>query len=408
MLTTVRNTPPDAPCFPEVGVLGLVPDDWDGNWQPRHQVLSRLSRYFNVVWVSPAQELWARSGHGGTPVPPPRESLGPNLTVYKAGKLLPRLYRPAFLASFLARLRLKKAKQLLSDRGCRKVILYLWRPEYAEAVDLINSELTCYHIDDEYSFSELEQPLSESEALLISRVDQVFIHSRALLEKKGDLNRHTRFVPNGVDYRAYATPVAEPEDLVTIPHPRIGYTGVLKRQLDWPLLFFLVQRHTELSFIFVGPQSSHPEVPDFIANLSKRRNVYFLGAKSVRDLAAYPQHFDVCVMPYQRNDYTKYIYPLKLHEYLASGRPVVGTGIRSLYDFADVIALANSPEQWSMAICNALGSEANAAEQRMKRQAVARKHDWEILVEEIAKTMVMRLGFSDSAVPQELHASTAL
>jgi glycosyltransferase involved in cell wall biosynthesis len=322
--------------------------------------------------------------------------------VYKPGKLLPKLYRPTFLASFLARVRLKRARRLLVERGCRKVILYLWRPEYAEALDLINPDLTCYHIDDEYNFSSFEQPMCESEALLLARVDQVFIHSRSLFEKKGHLNPHTRFVPNGVDYHAYATPVAEPEDLVTIPHPRIGYTGVLKRQLDWPLIFSLVQHHPELSFIFVGPHSPDPKTLANIAELTQRPNVYFLGPKSVDDLAAYPQHFDVCIMPYIADAYTKYINPLKLHEYLASGRPVVGTEIRPLYEFVDMVALANTPEEWSTAISNALDSELNTVEHRIRRQTVARKHDWDKLVEEIAKTMAERLGL-DQPISRSLH-----
>lgn len=48
-------------------------------------------------------------------------------------------------------------------------------------------------------------------------------------------------------------------------------------------------------------------------------------------------------MPYRVNDYTKYIYPMKLHEYLAGGRPTVGSRIRSLEDFAGIVDLAMTP-----------------------------------------------------------------
>lgn len=45
-----------SPMIPEIGVLALVPDEWDVSWQPRHHVLTRLSSYFHVVWVNPAPE----------------------------------------------------------------------------------------------------------------------------------------------------------------------------------------------------------------------------------------------------------------------------------------------------------------------------------------------------------------
>ncbi|SRR5579884_375179 len=380
------------PIFPEVGVIGLVPDQWTGTWQPRHQVLSRLSGYFHVVWVNPAlgwRDLWLGDGKGDRTNDGP---VRPGFSVYQHGRFLPRLYKPKFLATLTERMRFLQARNILKRKGCEKIVLYLWRPHFGPALDLIDHNLSCYHIDDEYTFSDVEKPIDESEAKLISRVDQVFIHSPGLKKKKGHLNPYTLFVPNGVDYLAYATPCAEPADLKQIPHPRIGYTGVLKKQLNWELLQYLTRTHPEWSFIFVGPVASHPEIVGIIEKLSNQANVHFLGAKSVQDLAAYPQHFDVCLMPYEKNDYTNYIYPLKLHEYLASGRPVVGTEILSLHDFRDLIALVDTPEEWSNAIQEALNPMAVLREKVEARLSVARKHDWESLVENIARALSERLG----------------
>src|SRR2546425_47201 len=385
----------DAPYFPEVGVLGLVPDDWEGVWQPRHQVLSRLSRYFNVVWISPAREwreIWlSRQGWKATPAA--RQLPRPSFMVYRPGKLLPRLYKPRFLASLLAQARLKQAKRLLVNRGCRKVILYLWRPEYEEALDLVPHDLSCYHIDDEYSFSVVEQPVSDSEARLISRVNQVFIHSPALLKKKGSLNSHTQFVPNGVDYHAYATPRREPEDLKAIAHPRIGYVGRIKSQLDIDLLLLLARRHREWSFVLVGPrgQLTHRDV-QLIDELKQIPNVHFLGGKPVDMLPAYTQHMDVCILNYRVNDYTKYIYPLKLHEYLATGRPVVGSPINSLLQFCGAIALARTAEEWSQALSEALRVGTHSDGKGEARQRTARRYDWGGLVHMIARTICEQLG----------------
>jgi len=382
-----------APVVPSVGVLALVPDRWSDLWQPRHQVLTRLAQYFHVVWVNPARE-WrdvlisrkARSARSAD------AHQGSGFTVYEPDFWLPKVYRPQALAALMDRLRLERARRVLARRGCRRIVLYLWRPEFAFALRAVPADLSCYHIDDEYSFSTVEIPTPEAEARLIASVDQVFIHSRALLEKKGVINPHTAWVPNGVDYRAYARPVDEPGDLSPIPRPRIGYTGHIKRQLDWALLGRLAERHPEWSFVFVGAWHAHPELLPVIRELSSRHNIHFLGKKSVQELAAYPQHFDVCIMPYQADDYTKYIYPLKLHEYLASGRPTVGTRIHSLEDFTEVVSLAATLDEWSAAIAGALEPEANSVECRAARRAVARQHDWQSLVRRIAETIARRLG----------------
>jgi glycosyltransferase involved in cell wall biosynthesis len=212
-----------------------------------------------------------------------------------------------------------------------------------------------------------------------------------LLEKKGRINPNTTFAPMGVDYQSYSSPVNEPPDMASIPRPRIGYTGVLKRQLDWPLLMDLADQHPTWSFVFVGPQGSHPEIDSFIRELSNRRNVYFLGQKPVELLAHYPQHFDVCIMPYRIDDYTQYIYPLKLHEYLASGQPIVGSRIRSLEEFADQVNLARTPEDWSLAIAEALSPLANDINRRNARQDVAKRYDWKYLIDQIAKIIVQRI-----------------
>jgi len=271
-------------------------------------------------------------------------------------------------------------------------VLYIWRPEFVDALDLLEHDLVCYHVDDEYTFSPVEQPIDPSEMRLLKQADQVFIHSKALWEKKSHLNPHSVLVPNGVDYWLYATPVAEPEDLRAIPRPRIGYVGRVKKQLNFQLLRSLIDRHPNWSFVFVGPHESLGDQVDIVRELSERKNVFMLGGKPVGDLAAYTQHLDVCTMCYEMNDYTKFIYPLKLHEYLAAGRPVVGSPIRSLEEFRGTIALAESSEDWSKALSEALSPSSLALERCEARRAVARDYDWSALSRGVARIICERLG----------------
>jgi glycosyltransferase involved in cell wall biosynthesis len=112
--------------------------------------------------------------------------------------------------------------------------------------------------------------------------------------------------------------------------------------------------------------------------------VHFLGARKPGDLGAYQQHFDVCLMCYEVNEYTRYIYPLKLHEYLASGRPAISAPIDAVLPHEGFVRLASGTQQWLAAIDESLSGAAQAADQSRARQAHALEHDWNALVEKIA------------------------
>jgi glycosyltransferase involved in cell wall biosynthesis len=379
--------------MPEIGVLGLVPDHWSAQWQLRHYVLSRLARYFEVVWMnSPHQRHQVFQKIKDYTKNTTENELALGLTVYTPEPWLPLIFRPEKLGVLTFRCRLRKARDILARKGCRKTILYLWRPEYYSALFLSAHDASFYHIDDEYSFSSVELPVDPSEYQLITQVDHVFVTSLALLEKKGGTNVSASFVPNGVDYELYSRNHPEPSDLASISHPRIGYAGWLKRQLDWTLLLRLAKKYTTWSFVFVGGRKAHFDIEQALSEISSLRNVYLLGSKTTEELAAYPQHFDVCIMPYTLDAYTTYIYPLKLHEYLASGKPTIGTKIRSLMEFGDVVRLCSNFDEWCSTLIEALSPASNTADQCSARQKVAQSHDWHCLAALIAKTMVSKLG----------------
>jgi len=370
----------------KTGVIALVPDRWNGIWMPRHHVVGRLARHFEVVWVEPAAG-WRKCWCPGAAKVKTIQSIRPEefgITLFNPGRLLPELFRPKALADWIRSRRVVLARRMLEKRGCDRIVLYLWRPEFAYALDSIHADFSCYHIDDEYRFSVNDQPNDPHEIALIERVDLVVIHSRKLLEKKGGINPKTIHVPNGVDYAAYQSPAPEPEDLARIPQPRMGYVGVVKSQLDLTLLLQLAVKKPEWSFVLVGPIGYLGNKAKILDQLAEQPNVHVLGNRQLHELPAYMQAMDVCMMCYEVCDYTNNIYPLKLNEYLATGRPVVSSPIDSVLGLDHVVRIAESPEQWMVALEEALQEEGNGIVEVELRQQQASRHDWDTLVQEIA------------------------
>jgi glycosyltransferase involved in cell wall biosynthesis len=387
------------PSRPDIGVLAVPPEAWSDHWMVRHQVLSRLPRHFHVVWLNPPQpwrRLWFGGGGGaGWKQESPRTGftvLDSGLNVFNPGRWLPELWRPEPLARRMRKLRLKIALSRLQALGCRKIVLYLWKPEEDEALKLIPHDLSCYHIFDEYSFSKVELPVDPREARLIAAVDRVFIASEAMFRKKGGLNPKSVLMPNGVDFAAFSAPVPEPADLAAVPHPRVGYVGVIKNQIDLELLARLAERRPDWHFPLVGPVGNVKGCEATIDRLRSMANVRFLGPKAARELPGYVRHLDACLLCYRVDGYTKFITPLKLNEYLAAGRPVAGTRIEPLLPYQGLIRLAGDDAEWEAAVEACLRPSENGPARIAERQAAAAKTDWNGMVDRIAAQFIQGLG----------------
>jgi len=376
-----------------IGIIALVPDYWSGVWMPRHHVIGRLARRFETVWIEPSagwRDYWPLNRVRKETI----QSVGASdfgLNIYDPGRWLPEFYYPRQLGDWVRRKRVVRARRVLERKGCRRFVLYLWRPDFDWALNAVDADLTVYHIDDEYSFSTTDEPNQSREVSLIRAADLVIIHSAKLLAKKGGINPQTIHVPNGVDYSAFATPAPMPADMASIPTPRLGYVGVVKSQLDLDLLLRLAERHPEWHFVIVGPTGHLGGKEELYARLVALRNVHALGNRPLRALPAYVQAMDVCMMCYEVNDYTNCIYPLKLNEYLASGRPIVSSAIDSVLPLAGLISIAGGPDAWEAALAKVLATSALDPSAVSRRREEAAKHDWDVLVERIAGRIVEQL-----------------
>jgi len=115
-------------------------------------------------------------------------------------------------------------------------------------------------------------------------------------------------------------------------------------------------------------------------------NVHQLGMKKVSELPAYLKGLDVCLMPYKVNEATRNIFPLKLFEYMAAGKPIVATPIPAVMDYRDLLYVAGDPHSFTRLVERAIAEDDSALVAR--RVECARQHTWEAHVAQ--KSMLIR------------------
>jgi glycosyltransferase involved in cell wall biosynthesis len=381
-----------------IGILTFVPNVWGGYWMPRHYIMSGLSQYYKILWVSPPLG-WRNTGKNRSInlnlYQRGLKKISPNFWAYAPERYLPSCLPFGTCRVFLNYIREKKINSMLKAMGVERVALYLWRPNFAKFLGKFNEEFVCYHVDDEYSFSDVESKIDEREQYLLKNSDFVFIHSKTLFKKKGMINPETYYVPNGVDFTHYRRIVEdknlERNEMDSIPKPRIGYVGWIKQQIDLEIILKISRIRKDWSIVLVGPiNTGHENVGQYVKLLRKEKNVFFIGGKKPKDLPKYINKIDVCLLCYKKTFYTNYIYPMKLHEYLACGKPVVATSLENLKEFENVLSFADGIEEWIKEIDHSL-KEIDSKSHYEKRVAVARKNSWDTRIETIHSVIQQKM-----------------
>ena len=211
----------------------------------------------------------------------------------------------------------------------RPLIAWYYTPMMLTFSRHLDAGALVYDCMDELSkFRFAPEGLLELEQELIGKADLVFTGGSSLYEAKKDRHDSVHLFPSSVDRAHFGkarTAVEDPADQAGLPHPRLGFFGVLDERFDIELLDKIAQMRPDWSFVMVGPVVKiAPE------ELPQRPNIHYLGPKTYGELPSYLAGWDVALMPFAMNESTQFISPTKTPEYLAGGKPVVSTPVKDV------------------------------------------------------------------------------
>ena len=221
------------------------------------------------------------------------------------------------------------------------------------------------------------------EPVLMQKSNAVVCNSNDFARRAKQYNPNSFYIGNGfnTDQYNYSIPMAEPDDLKNISHPRIGYVGaLLSLRLDLKLLIEMAKIKPEWNFVLIGWEDESFQKSE----LHSLTNVYFLGRKSTKEIPAYLEYFDVCINPQTVNNITTGNFPLKIVEYLAMAKPVVATATNTMKEvFSQHSYLADGCTSFIYQTEKAL--QENSDELRMKRIHFVSQFSWENIAKSLMK-----------------------
>ena len=253
------------------------------------------------------------------------------------------------LARAEARDELDVLQRLLSElleNHDHRLIFWYYTPMMVPFSRFADADCVIYDCMDELAnFKNAPADLAHLETELLDRADLVFTGGYSLYEAKRDRHPHVHPFPSGVDLVHFMQarkhdPVGASRDALS--RPTLGFYGVIDERLDLALLDHVARARPDWSLVIVGPVVKISE-----ADLPRRPNLHYLGAKPYAELPDHLRGWDVALMPFAINEATRFISPTKTPEYLAAGCPVVSTPIRDVvrhFAALDAVKIADSPE----------------------------------------------------------------
>lgn len=220
------------------------------------------------------------------------------------------------------------------------------------------------------------------EEKIIRNFDITLTTSQELRRLKLKFSDQVYFHPNAADFgnfkRALTEKFPRPAELAPAEGKMIiGYTGNIETRVDYELLKAIIEYHSDKYIVMVGPVTT-PEHKTI--GLTDYPNVIMTGSKKIEELPAYLQYFDCAIIPFKKITLTRSIYPLKINEYLAAGRPVVATDFsEDIRSFGDVIYIGSDAHEFVRLIDKAI--DENGLDRITARTAVANTNTWTARVE---------------------------
>ena len=371
-------------------VVYLAPNRWDGIKQRPQHLCEGLARSRPVIFVEPP----AHSLPGAAK----QRLRGEATAVWKArirrigdGQLFVVTPQPTVpfslhsraLNTFVHELARYQLLPLLRALGAAEIDVIVGVPPAVSLARRLPSRRIIYDCLDYFPAFFQGRParlMEKWEDELCREADDVVVASAWMYDRWKQRRSRVHRIPNGVELDRFSVmqePSNEPADIAGIPHPRFGYAGSLARWIDFALLVEVAESCPTYSFILIGPflDGSKPE------NLPA--NLHWLGERAYEEIPRYLCAMDVLLIPFKLLDLTRAVNPVKLYEYAAIGKPIIGAPIPDVVEASSICHTAGDAQSFIEAAHQVLVGMTEEERSKLTevRRRFARQHSWDQRIE---------------------------
>lgn len=375
-------------------ILCLSTQDWDSLPTRKHRFMRWFAETGNRVlyveqqmhlagWLVDIRHQFSRVWRW---LQGPRE-VEPNLWVFTMPIVLPFFQMSVTINQLNNAFLLPVLRSHIKKLGFKNLIFWTYTPHSGDFVGRLGERAAVYECVDEFTATKgLVSPsiIDRLERALVGKVDLVSVTGEGLYPRRSQWARRIEVIPNGAEVNHFskaadpATPLAE--DIAALPRPIVGYLGVIQYWIDTALLARIAKKHTDWSVVLIGP-------PGLLADLKPLEgipNVHLLGLVPYEKLPQYFKGFDVCVNPYVMDGIAEGCSPLKLYEYLATGKPIVSVDMPEARRFAGLIRIARDSDDFIAQVEAAIDTDDGLTEKRLQE---AQKHSWRSRFEHVSAVL---------------------
>lgn len=366
--------------FAGLRIVWLQSPPWDGLWTRQNHFALRLAREgADILYVENPVAIRTRLKAGDAARAP--RQVAPGLTVMPLPLQIPGGRDVEWIGRLNGRRFAGAVNAWLKAQGWDDYLVWCRVPLALHALEPLNPRAVIYDVTDDYEFyarSDGERALTTRlEALMAARAAQVFTTTEQLAQKLSALTAApVTVVPNGADASFFETPTG-PDPLGELPHPRIGYVGLVADWMDFDLLAKLGQRWPG-QVVIVGPVK-----PEVQARFDAVPGIVRIGGVPQTQVPAYLHAFDVCIVPHVISELRHRADPLKIVEYLATGKPVVSVALRPLEALRPQVDTATTHDEF-LALVQARLTDPRADLAPMRRDTAAARN-WDTLYQRVAE-----------------------
>lgn len=308
---------------------------WNFVYQRPQHLLSRLAKHRQVIFVEEPVFEPNTAAHWAETHPEENVTvLRPHTPVDAPGFCEAQL-------PFLAEL----VKDLIYTKHLENHVAWFYTPMALPLLSHLQPQAIVYDCMDELAgFKGAPPELMRNEDQLFQLADVVFTGGKSLYESKRPRHANIHCFPSSVDANHFMEGVKRDEapDQASLPHPRIGYYGVIDERIDLSLLEALATARPEWQICMVGPV-----VKIDPGTLPQRPNLHYFGQRAYNELPTFLKGWDVCMLPFALNDATRFISPTKTLEYMAGRKLMVSTPIQDVREpYGDIAFIAHSHDEF--------------------------------------------------------------